>query len=157
MVIRKADKMVKTLLIIVLSALVLPTAALAATFQSIGQSKAILYDGPSTAASKHFIVRQFYPVELIVQPLNGWAKVRDAEGGLFFVEEDKLSSLRTLLVRTENVQLHEGAAASSKVLANIEKQVVLLLEAPEPENGWLSVKTIDGTTGFVPLHTVWGY
>lgn len=135
----------------------LPAQVLAATYQSIGAPKAILYDGPSALASKQFIVRQLYPVEVIVQPANGWAKIRDAAGGLFFIESDKLSNIRTLLVNMDNVQLHEAPSASAKVLARVEKQVVLLLNSPEPINGWLNVRTADGQAGFVPLPTVWGY
>lgn len=149
--------MAKKLLLTFLSCLVLPAPLLAATFQSIGQPKAIFYDGPSALATKRFIVRQLYPVELIVKPAGGWAKVRDAEGGLYFVEADKLSTQRTVLVVGENVQLHDGPSASAKVLARIEQQVVLLLNAPEAEDGWLSVRTVDGKTGFVPIQTVWGF
>lgn len=144
-------------LVFVLACLMLPVPALAATYQSVGDPKAILYDGPSTLATKRFLVRHLYPLEVIVKPANGWAKVRDPDGGLYFIEADKLSDQRTLLVAVDNVQLHEAPSAATKVLARVEKQVVLILNKAEVVNGWLSVRTTEGQAGFVPLQTVWGY
>ncbi len=150
------DKSTKRLWLFILSSL-LPVQVLAASFQSVGVPKAILYDGPSIEAKKQFVVREFYPLEVIVSPAGGWAKVRDSEGGLFSIQSSKLSTLRTLSVSMDNVQLHDAPSARAKVLARVEKHVILLLNAPDPINGWLSVRTVGGKAGFVPLQTVWGY
>ena len=42
---------------------------------------AVLYDAPSQKGSKLFVVRRGTPVEMVVN-LEGWSKVRDADGGL---------------------------------------------------------------------------
>lgn len=144
-------------LMLVLACLMLPVQVLAANYQSVGDPKAILYDGPSSLASKRYIVRHLYPLEVIVKPANGWAKVRDPDGGLYFIEADKLSDQRTVLVSVDNVQLHESPSADTKVIARVEKQVVLVLNSTALVNGWLNVRTTDGLTGFLPLQTVWGY
>ncbi len=151
-----SQKTMQTLML-VFACLMLPVHALAATYQSVGDPKAILYDGPSSLATKRFIVRHLYPLEVIVKPANGWAKVRDPDGGLYFIQADKLSDERTVLVNVDNVQLHESPSANTKVIARVEKQVVLMLNSTQLVNGWLSVRTTEGKTGFVPLATVWGY
>ena len=122
-------------------------------FRSIAPAKAILYDAPSLEADKLFILGQAYPVEIIVN-LNNWLKVRDASGGLSWVESKSLSNKRTVLalVKTE-IKLAEDP--TSALVATVEKDVVLeLLE--RRQNGWLKVKHRDGITGFVPVASVWG-
>ena len=60
--------------------------AQSAEFRSIGDSPAIAYDAPSVKAKKLFVASRDYPLEVIVN-IEGWVKVRDAAGDLFWVEK----------------------------------------------------------------------
>jgi SH3 domain protein len=142
--------------LISLSLLLMPVFALALDFKSVAEPKAILYDGPSAAANKRFIVSQFYPVEVVVK-LSNWVKVRDAEGGLFWIESKALSNLRTVLIQSETAELHQTPSATSTVLALVEKQVVFILEDEHATNGWLKVRTVQGDLGYLPINAVWGF
>jgi SH3 domain protein len=142
--------------LISLSLLLMPVFALALDFKSVAEPKAILYDGPSAAANKRFIVSQFYPVEVVVK-LSNWVKVRDAEGGLFWIESKALSNLRTVLIQSETAELHQTPSATSTVLALVEKQVVFILEDENATNGWLKVRTVQGDLGYLPINAVWGF
>lgn len=142
--------------LISLSLLLMPVFALALDFKSVAEPKAILYDGPSAAANKQFIVSQFYPVEVVVSLAN-WVKVRDAEGGLFWVESKALSNLRTVLIKSDVAELHETPSATSTVLAIVEKQVVFTLEDTNAINGWIKVRTVQGQLGYLPINAVWGF
>ena len=51
---------------------------------------AVLYDAPSQRGSKLFVIRRDTPVEVVVS-LEGWSKVRDAAGGLAWIEKKYLS------------------------------------------------------------------
>ena len=53
-------------------------AAPAADYRSVNVPAAILYDAPSLAGKKLYLIKAQTPVEIIVR-LEGWLKVRDAE------------------------------------------------------------------------------
>lgn len=132
-----------------------PVSALALDFRSVGIPKAVLYDAPSASATKSFIVYQFYPVEVIVN-LPDWNKVRDSEGGVFWIKANALSSERTVLVKADMAYVYASPDANSKVIANVEKQVVLLLADATVQNGFVKVQSTQGLSGYMPLSTLWG-
>ena len=125
-----------------------------AEFRSIAPAKAILYDAPSLEASKLYILSQGYPVEIIVN-LSGWLKVRDALGGLSWIESKQLSPKRTVLVLTK-AEIKAGEDATAALLATVEPDVVLELVSPVNKSGWVKVKHKDGITGYVQASAVWG-
>ncbi len=125
-----------------------------AEFRSIAPVKAVLYDAPSLEASKLYILSQGYPVEIIVN-LSGWLKVRDALGGLNWIESKQLSPKRTVLVITK-AEIKAGEDAASALLATVEPDVVLELVSPLNKNGWVKVKHRDGVVGYVQASAVWG-
>jgi SH3-like domain-containing protein len=139
-----------------LTLLLMPVFALALEFKSIGVPKAILYDGPSAVASKRFILYQYYPVEVIVS-LSNWIKVRDAEGGIHWLESNNLSSTRTIIVKADTSLMHDAPIENSKLVASVEKDVVLKLDQMNPVNGWIKVSTLNGLSGYVPVGDVWGF
>lgn len=124
-------------------------------FRTILPTKAVLFDAPSTEATKVFILNQGYPVEVIVN-LGAWIKVRDQLGGLSWVESKHLTNKRTVLVITKtNIKSAEDGSAA--LLATVEKDVVLGLSAAASKNGWIKVRHRDGIEGFVQASDVWGY
>jgi SH3-like domain-containing protein len=128
--------------------------AAATDFRSVAVPKAVLYDAPSKSAGKVFLLNQYYPVEVIVN-LGDWLKVRDAEGGVFWIEAKNIASLRTVIVTAET-DIHQEAQDSSAVLAHAEKNIMLELLEPTPSGGWLKVKHVHGITGFIRFTSVWG-
>lgn len=148
--------MSKGKLFVGLTLMLMPVFGLALEFKSIESPKAILFDGPSAAANKQYIVGQLTPVEVIVT-LADMVKVRDADGGLFWLKADDLSDTRTVVIKAQSAELHTEASAGSPVLAVVEQQVVMLLASDEAINGWLNVRSVDGTSGYIPLNAVWGY
>lgn len=126
----------------------------AADFRSVLPAKAIAYDAPSTASKKLFIMNQGYPVEIIVN-LGQWVKVRDQLSGLSWVEGKDLDTKRTVLV-TDNTDIKEAENADSKLLATVEKDVVLDLVSPQINNGWVKVKHQGGIVGYIQSSAIWG-
>ena len=128
--------------------------ASAIEFRSVAAPKVISYDAPSKEASKLFILSNGYPVEVIVN-LGDWLKVRDAVGGLSWVEAKSLSTKNTALVltKTDIKATEDGASA---LVATVEKDVVLELVAGATKSGWQKVKHRDGVTGFVQSTALWG-
>ena len=128
--------------------------AKAADFRSVLPVKAITYDAPSVASKKLYIMNQGYPVEIIVN-LGEWVKVRDQQSGLSWIEGKDLDTKRTVIV-TDNADIKEAESADSKLLATVEKDVVLDLMSPNIHNGWVKVKHQSGVVGYIQSSAIWG-
>jgi len=152
MLIRKILSPIKTF--VFLMGLMLSFQAFALEYRSIASLKAILYDAPSIEASKRYILGQGYPVEVIVN-LGEWIKVRDALGGLSWIESKQLSNKRTVLVIAKT-DIKSAEDASASLVATVEKDVVLELLPSTTKTGWVKVKHRDGATGYVPNSALWG-
>lgn len=126
----------------------------AADFRSVLPAKAITYDAPSVASKKLYIMNQGYPVEIIVN-LGEWVKVRDQQSGLSWIEGKDLDTKRTVVV-TDNTDIKEAESADSKLLATVEKDVVLDLVSPNIHNGWVKVKHQSGVVGYIQSSAIWG-
>lgn len=142
-----------SILSLFLSSLILPTVAQAIEFRSVIVEKAILYDAPSPAGGKAFILGKGYPVEVIVN-LGEWIKVRDHFGALNWVKSKDLSLQRTAIV-TGKVDMKQSPNATGAILATLEKNVLVSLVSTT-SNGWIKVKHASGLLGYVPANQLWG-
>jgi SH3-like domain-containing protein len=87
--------------------------------------------------------------------IEGWTKVRDATGALYWIENRSLSTARTVLVRTPVASLRESPSDSAPVVLRVARDVTLdLLEPAQGE--WARVRHRDGTSGFVHANQVFG-
>ena len=128
--------------------------ALALDYRSVEVPVAILYDSPSQKGKKLYLIRSQTPVEVFMR-LEGWAKVRDAEGTLAWIESKQLSERRTLMVTAPRADIRQSDKPDAPVVGELEKWVVVdFLEPAAP--GWAKVRHRDGTTGYVRSTQVWG-
>ncbi|MDR2637172.1 MAG: hypothetical protein LBB55_02440 [Zoogloeaceae bacterium] len=131
--------------------------AIPAGYYSVAAPVAILYDSPSAWGKKLYLVKEGTPLE-VVQPIMGWAKVRDAEGlpeGLVWIENDKLSPRRTVIVIADLADVRQSASDTAPIAFQAEKWLILDLLSNSPP-GWAKVRHPDGSGGFVRLGQVWG-
>jgi len=139
--------------LVVLAFLLASGSAAALDYRSLAEP-AVMYDAPSIKAQPLFVVARYTPVEVVVA-LEGWLKVRDATGGLAWIEKRAVAESRTLLVSAARAQVRSQAEANASLVFEAEKGVVLeLIEAAPP--GWAKVKHRDGQAGFVRANQVWG-
>ena len=130
------------------------TAALAIDYRSIEVPAAILYDSPSQKGKKLYLIKAQTPVEAVVR-LEGWVKVRDAEGTLAWIEARNLGERRTLVVTAPRAEIREADRAEASVVTTLDKWVVVdFVEPASP--GWTKVRHRDGATGYVRSTQVWG-
>src|SRR5207248_149823 len=113
----------------------------------------VLYDAPSLKARRLFILNQGYPVELVVS-VEGWYKVRDAAGGLAWVEAKELSARRTVMVKVARADIRKSPDESAPVLFRADQDV--LLDVLETVDNWARVKHSDGAVGYIRITQVWG-
>ena len=128
-------------------------AACAVEFRSIAPAAAVLYDAPSLKARRLFILNQSYPVEIVVS-LEGWNKVRDAAGGLAWVEAKDLSTRKMAMVKVPRADVRRAADENAPVVFQAEQDV--LLEVLDTVDNWAHVKHSDGTAGYIRITQVWG-
>lgn len=131
--------------------------AFALDYRSVEPAAAVSYGAPSTGAKKLFVLSRRYPVE-VVRTQGDWVKVRDAEGGMSWVEARNLSARRTVLVTAEKTEIRREASDKSAIVFKAEKDVALELLADNAKlsSGWAKVRSQDGRTGFVRISQVWG-
>ncbi|MBL8398479.1 MAG: SH3 domain-containing protein [Candidatus Accumulibacter sp.] len=129
------------------------TPLLAVEYRSV-DTPTVLYDAPSQKGNKVFVIRRGTPVEVVVV-LEGWVKVRDADGGLSWIESKFLGKKRTLIVTASRAQIRQSADEAAAVVFEAEKSVALDFIDHAP-GGWLKVRHRDGQSGFVRLNQVWG-
>jgi len=141
--------------LIVLFALVLgANAAEAVDYVSVAESNAILYDAPSTKAKKLYVVNRYTPFEQIVT-LDGWVKVRDRSGGMYWVEQRVLNDKRYVFALLPLVDVRAAPDIDSPRLFQVRQQVALeRLESTG--TGWIKVRHQDGNMGYVRSVEVWG-
>jgi len=138
---------------IVLAGVLVSANAAALEFKSVTEPAAILYDAPSAKAQKIFVLSQGYPVEIVVK-LEGWTKVRDDTGEFAWIENNRLSERRTVMVKTASAEARQAANESSPVAFTAEKGV--FLELVDTAAGWARVRHNDGATGYIKVSQLWG-
>ena len=118
-------------------------------------SPAILYDAPSQRGVKLFVIHRDTPVEVVVS-LEGWVKVRDAEGSLAWIERKHLATRRSVIVRADQAEILKKSEEGAPLAFSAEKNVSL--EHLETlSGGWVKVRHRDGQEGFVRAGQVWGF
>lgn len=115
----------------------------------------VLYDAPSQKGGRLFVIKRDTPVELVVS-LEGWVKVRDADGGLAWIERKYLVERRSLLVTADRAEVRQAADDSAPLVFAAERNVALDYLESVP-GGWLKVRHRDGQSGFVRANQVWGH
>ncbi len=136
------------------AAVLVPAPASAQEFRSVGEPAAILYDAPSVKAKRLWVLSRGYPVQVSVS-IEGWTKVRDATGGLAWIENRALSSARTVLVRATMGTLRDSPSELGAVLLRVGRDVVLDMVEP-PVGEWVRVRHRDGAVGFIHVNQVFG-
>ena len=139
---------------LVVALLAVAPAAAAAQFRSVGDSAAILYDAPSSRATKLYVIGRSYPVEVVVV-LDGWTKIRDASGELTWIESRSLTDRRTVIVKTRRGDVRQSADDKAPLAFQAEQNVLLDLNEVTG-TGWARVTHRDGQSGYIRLSQVWG-
>ena len=124
-----------------------------AQYRAVADTTAVLYDAPSTRSNKLFVVNRGYPVEVIVA-VEGWVKVRDASGGLTWIESKQLTDKRTVMVKVPVAQIRQKPDDAAAV--SFQAQQNVLLELIDVTGAWVQVRHRDGGTGYVKAQQVWG-
>ncbi len=130
------------------------SAAQAVDYVSVSEGSAILYDAPSTQAKKLFVVNRYMPFEQIVT-LDNWVKVRDRSGGLYWVEKRVLSGKRYVYALLPLLDVRTAPDFSAARAFQVRQQIALE-HLESTGTGWIKVRHLDGSVGYVRSTEVWG-
>jgi SH3-like domain-containing protein len=142
----------RTLTAGLLLALAAPASAL--DYRSTGRA-ALLYDAPSTAAGKVAVAGPGLPLEVIVDT-DAWAKVRDHNGRLAWIEKAALGGARSVMVKADTALVRQQPRADADVVFRAARGTLLNITGEADAYGWLPVKHADGLGGWLPSHEAWG-
>jgi SH3-like domain-containing protein len=123
-------------------------------FKSVGAAPAVLFDAPSQRGKKVYIAPRGMPVEVVLS-YGEWSKVRDASGGLAWLETKALVATRNVVVRLANAKIRNAAEDGALIVFSADKNVVLELVEPA-SSGWAKIKHRDGEIGYVKAVELWG-
>lgn len=143
----------RALAVAVLCAACGPVSAQAIDYRSAG-SGLIARDAPSSEGRQLFRLLAGTPVEVVISQ-NGWVRIRDPEGSLTWVEQQALSTRRTVIVTAERAIIRREPRESAPPAFEATRQVVLELVEP-PTLGWARVRHAQGLEGHVRASEVWG-
>ena len=135
-----------------MAAVLFATPAFALDFRSVTDA-AVLHDGPSARSPKVYVVNRGYPLEVILT-VEGWVKVRDAQGSFAWIEAKHLTDKRTVMVKVAVAEVRAKPEDTAPVAFQAQQNV--LLELVNVSGGWVQVRHRDGGTGYVRAQQVWG-
>lgn len=136
------------------SIVALASATALAEFRTVEEGAAILYDAPSRAATKVFVVSRHYPLE-VISTLGAWIKVRDHTGALAWIEAKSLGDRHMLLATAPATEVRQRPDDGAPI-AFVAAQNVVLERVDGGSGGWLRVRAMDGAEGYVRASQVWG-
>ncbi|TAG06213.1 MAG: hypothetical protein EAZ43_01640 [Betaproteobacteria bacterium] len=141
---------------LILSAALLARPAIAQFKQTI-DAATIGFEAPSTRATRQFIYSRGTPLEVVVS-IEGWFKVRDAQGALVWMERRALTDRTQVQVGAQPADVHAAPDAVSPIVFRADSGVILQLVAPPSAATGLyaQVRHRDGTTGFVRIDALFG-
>ena len=130
-----------------------PDAKAGPRFAALRADKVYLRAGPGPDFPIQWVfVRRGLPVEILAT-FDIYRKIRDSDGTVGWVNQQLLTSRRSVLVTGEIRDLHGDANATSEVVARLEPGVIASVSKCDP--GWCEVKA-GGYKGWLKRDEVWG-
>ncbi|MCX7946162.1 MAG: SH3 domain-containing protein [Hydrogenophilus sp.] len=146
----------RSVLLLSLLALLLLTyspATLSADFLSVVRATPV-YEAPDPTSPIRFYLAAGTPVELI-QTRDGWAQIRDKEGGgLFWLPDHLLSTTRTVIT-VDETDLRSAPSDDASILMTLPANAIFPLERADIP-GWVEVTTPQGR-GYIRKNHLWGW
>jgi SH3-like domain-containing protein len=132
--------------------------AVADDFKQTINATTIGYEGPSARAEKQFIYSRGTPLEVLVT-IEGWYKVRDAQGALVWMERKSLGDRTNVQVKSaEPADAFSNPDSASSIAFRVEPGVLLTLVAPPSATtgAFAQVRHRDGQTAFIRVDALFG-
>jgi SH3-like domain-containing protein len=137
--------------------LILASISLAGTVRaermSVTAAKANIRSGPGT--DKYTVlweVERYHPVE-VIRKQDGWVFFRDFEGDEGWIHEQLLGKAKTVITRTDMVNIRSGPGTQNAIAFKAEKGVPF--RVLEQKGDWIHIESSDGDKGWIHKNLVW--
>lgn len=114
----------------------------------------VVFDGPAESSSPRYLLGKGYPV-VVISETSTWLKVclHDRSTG-YLHRRDVVPGNNVMTIRPAALRADPSPAGA--ILLQSAKNL-LLTSTGEPIRGWLPVRHVSGSAGFIQLQDVWGY
>ena len=116
-------------------------------------AKANIRSGPGT--DKYPVlweVERYYPVE-VLRKQEGWVFFRDFEGDKGWIHGQLLGKEKTVITRTDMVNIRSGPGTQNTIAFKAEKGVPF--RVLEQKGDWIHIESSDGDKGWIHKNLVW--
>ncbi|MGI3168989.1 SH3 domain-containing protein [Pseudooceanicola sp. C21-150M6] len=122
-------------------------------YVSLKASKGNVRRGPSRTHRIDWVfTRRNMPLQVTAE-YGHWRRVQDQEGVGGWIHHSLISGVRTVLIRTDMLEMHVRPQQISATTAKLELGVIARLDRCMPE--WCRV-SVAGYKGWIPRDTIWG-
>ena len=137
--------------------LVLTSISLAGTARaermSVTAAKANIRSGPGT--EKYEVlweVERYHPLE-VLRRQDGWVFFRDFEGDEAWIYEKLLGKEKTVITRTDMVNIRSGPGTENPIVFKAERGVPF--RVLQQKGDWLRIESSNGDKGWIHKKLVW--
>lgn len=120
---------------------------------SMKAAKANVRRGPSTTNRIDWVLTHRGTPLRVLAEYRDWFRVEDVDGEGGWVHTALLSSVRTIVVQQDMLELRESPDSTALALARLESGVIARLGACVQD--WCKA-SIDGFDGWLPKNGIWG-
>lgn len=138
--------------LLVLTSLI-PAGTAWAERMSVTAGKANIRSGPGT--DKYQVlweIGRYHPVE-VLRKQDGWVFFRDFEGDEGWIYEPLLGNEKTVITRTDMVNIRSGPGTQNAIVFKAEKGVPF--RVLQRKGDWLQIESRDGDKGWIHKKLVW--
>ena len=128
--------------------------ACALEYVSVADNTAVLYDANSTKSKKLFVISRYTPLEAVVN-LQNWIKVRDSSGTMAWIERRSVSDKHYVVVSVAIASVLRAPEVNAPVIFQVSRNVAMESLGVNG-GGWIKVRDLDGTLGYMKSIEVWG-
>jgi len=139
-------------LVILLALLLLASTSRAAEYVSVNKDGVNIRSGPGVENEILWEVFASFPLQ-VLKRTNDWAEVIDFEGDKGWIYAPLLDKEKTVIVKSDSVNMRSGPGTDSPVIATVKQGVVF--KPLEKKNGWVKVSHKDDLTGWILGELLW--
>jgi len=126
--------------------------ASAAEYGSVLKDGVNVRSGPDTSKEVLWELFKGYPLQILSRK-GEWAQIVDFEGDKGWIHTSLLSKQKTVVVKSDTINMRVGAGQAYEIVATVKYGVVF--SPLEKDGEWVRVKHEDGTTGWIHEKLLW--
>lgn len=130
------------------------TGASQAKMVAVDRDRINVRSGPGQNYSILWSLERGFPLQ-VIGSRRDWYRVRDFEGDVGWVYKPLTGAKAHVVVKKPEINVRSGPGTNYRIVAKAREGVVF--RTIDRKKGWVKVRHLNGTTGWVARHLVWGW